>query len=625
MEQITGDMRPGSIRPLWQETPPQGVDGMRWVEIRRAAVKYRPRARLDFEEWMVWREFALAALAASQPRRMNSVGNRLGSFAHHIAFNRPDFTATTVGDVFSDRALRVTLLRSQALGLSASGCAHVKRNISAMRRGLLGDPLKFIHIANQPSSDVCALEIVKWISAHGRERERVMCEDIYRWFHHENIHEPFPKNIAVSLSVWCVENGFTYPLVQRLRAEHASKWARENIPPIVVLTLPSINPAFIHVTPVDAIVTRKALRGLDNSWNMNLPTIALSRGNTKGNNMEAQTVGPVQGQLSRAAIRREVAKREQGINGGVALLPPNLEHILDTIRLKVVSPSEWESIRPVVQSIMRRAHIRGEVSFKKIVRVIAAYAVWAQRNGYEPTIDVLMSESVIETWVKAGLSHERASTLNSYRGFVRRVASNVNPSFTAPVKAPRMARQSVRPPYTGPEIRRITELSRSVENPSYRGQSMAAIALGFGAGLDSSDLSVFRVEDVTDHGVEGIHVRVTAGRVREVWLMRIFEPLMREALRLLPPTGVLVCPERRRRSGPVSELYGKIHQIGNYPVPIDQARMRSTWLCVLLNAPIPLGALLTAAGLKTPTTLTDLVQFATNTHPTDMKSILQGA
>ncbi len=625
MIQVLANMKPADIHTLWPVSPPSGISDDKWKEIHRMAVKYRPRKNLEMELWELWRDFAIASLAASQPRRHASVGNRLGSFARHIEYNRPDFANCTVGEVFSDRALRVTLLRSKASGVSKPGCAHVKRDIASLRNGLLGDPLKFVHVANQPSSAVTPLEVVKWAAAHGREREKLISEDIFRWFHHEDIHNPFPKNKAVTLSAWCISQGFNGTFITGLRGQHALRWSHKFIQPVTVLSLPAIDAAFIRVTRTDEIVIEKALRGNADSWSMHLLAHATTVNQTKGFVLRpVPEIQPPRAK-SRAEIKREIVRRDEGMSLDIDALPDSLEFIMASIELKVVTPKEWEIIRPMVATIMRRAHIRGEVSFKRVLRVVAMYVSWARRNGYQLSLETLMAEEPIETWVKAGLSHEKASTRNSYRGFLRRVASFVNPSYTAPVKIDRIARQSVRPPYSGPEVRRIIELAEGIENPAYRGQAMASIALGLGAGLDSSDLAHLRIENVKDRGEDGIQIGIEEGRNRDLWLMHQFEPLLRSSMRLLPPTGVLVCPQRKRRSGPVSELYGKIVQIGNYPVPIEQGRMRATWLCALMNAPIPLIALLGAAGLSTATTLSDLMQYATNTHPTDLKSILQGA
>jgi len=101
-----------------------------------------------------------------------------------------------------------------------------------------------------------------------------------------------------------------------------------------------------------------------------------------------------------------------------------------------------------------------------------------------------------------------------------------------------------------------------------------------------------------------------------------YQEFLREGLAILPHQGTLFSAAELKNKGTVGRLYEKPRQIGNTPIAIDQARMRNTWLCVLMNMPIPANVVMVAAGLETGRTLGDLLQFANKATPTTLKEYM---
>ena len=105
------------------------------------------------------------------------------------------------------------------------------------------------------------------------------------------------------------------------------------------------------------------------------------------------------------------------------------------------------------------------------------------------------------------------------------------------------------------------------------------------------------------------------------------EALLREALdaHALARRGTAtplhgVKPDRRNGANRVASRAVTATGTG---VDVDVARLRATWLVACMSAPVPLGALLHAAGLRTPRTLADLLAHCPPPDPLAVAAVLR--
>ncbi len=97
-------------------------------------------------------------------------------------------------------------------------------------------------------------------------------------------------------------------------------------------------------------------------------------------------------------------------------------------------------------------------------------------------------------------------------------------------------------------------------------------------------------------------------RPRVVVVRRSYEELVRAGMLGLKPDNLLI-GEKVSRKSITGSVLATAEILGNAPF-IEQARMRSTWLTHLMISAIPLAVIMSAAGLESARSLTDLLPYA---------------
>ena len=132
-----------------------------------------------------------------------------------------------------------------------------------------------------------------------------------------------------------------------------------------------------------------------------------------------------------------------------------------------------------------------------VARFLAWFAAWPGRGGAGTgaliTVEELLASGVVESFVRLeGLGARSAST---YRSVIRRAVDSLDP-------APRRTKLAYRPgaaPYQPGDIDQFMFLAANQRTPGQRAALCTAIALGAGAGLDTSDL----------RGITPAHIQAT--------------------------------------------------------------------------------------------------------------------
>lgn len=623
--QINEETPVRAVLRIWQVNPPTAVMDSTWFEIQRRARNYSPSSESDRETWTVWRDFAIAALAASQPRRTQSIGGRLGNFTKHVRINHFDYATVTVGRLFSENSMKITRIYSQKVArMSKPNLAHLVRDLNALREGLLYPPRTFRHPATPGAPMSNDIALVQRAAHHARADIRDCAERVIEWFENSDHCYPAPEADVTRIRYWCIRRNVGDISMMNLRAEHALTQSKKPLSSIDVLGLPNVDATLIRPTTGGANTFRNHLRTDGTVWT--IPEIDREHRPEKDNTMQKplprNNTEIVKRRGSRAEARRIMKRSSEGLGSPAAQLTPDLENILSTIELRCMDSQCWQSVKPTVTEIMRRSHIRGHKSFSKHIRIVALYIRWAQMAQRDQSLESLLTTSEIEAWVSSGLTDLRSDTKATYRSLIRSIAAHANPNRDAPPIINRIPHRTAKAPYTSWEVTRLEALGRGVARERQRGQILTCIALGLGAGIDSAELVRLNLSAIKDHGTDGIEITITGSANREVWMLPQYWELLRDGLTLLPTRGPLFTPAQLKHNGTVGRLYETVKQIGRHPVSIEQGRMRNTWLCVLMNMPIPLNDLMTAAGLDTARTLGDLLPHAKKATPSSFGSYM---
>lgn len=247
---------------------------------------------------------------------------------------------------------------------------------------------------------------------------------------------------------------------------------------------------------------------------------------------------------------------------------------------KGVDRGAWPAVAETARAAVAAAEPGGVAAARKDLAVAARFLLWAYREGL-PDETSVFAEAHIERFA-ATLQAGEASQA-TYRSRLRRVAAAVNPAGM-PGRAqrqtrPRYRRQQLRPPYTPEEMAAFRGLVADQPTEARTRRLSAPLALSAGAGLRADELRGLTAAAVRRDGDDRFTVVVDGPRARRVPVLTSYAGLLEAAL----------------------------DGVGAADLPrLEIPRLRSTWLATLMAAPVPLAAILAAAGLTSANSLGDL-------------------
>ena len=253
---------------------------------------------------------------------------------------------------------------------------------------------------------------------------------------------------------------------------------------------------------------------------------------------------------------------------------------------------------------------------------------WATiRPGRADPVAPLVLEELLEVGlVDAYDAHLAAAGVpDGSRATRRSVLRRALRSLDATGRPAPIAYQPVASPYSPAECAAFVRLARHQPSPARRRELSFVVGLGLGAGLDGRDLRHIARDGFSDVDLgetsPGLSVTVAGGdRPRSVVVRRAYEPLVREALashdaarrgRTAPVLG----RSQARRNITTPVMTHAVTARAAETVAIEVNRLRATWLVAAMCAPVPLGTLLAAAGLRSARSLCDLLAHCPTPGP----------
>ncbi|WP_201465291.1 site-specific integrase [Janibacter melonis] len=262
-----------------------------------------------------------------------------------------------------------------------------------------------------------------------------------------------------------------------------------------------------------------------------------------------------------------------------------------------------------------------------IARFIAWYDRWPGRMGAisgDPiTPAELLAPGLVEIF--ATMQDLPGPSAATYRSAIRRALRTIDP-------APQSVRRSHRvgsPPYTTKEIDDFAFLAKNQRNHGPRVALCTAIAMGAGAGLDTSDLrnlTPAHLELITIGDSTVMMVHVEGPRARSVPMRAQFVDLMFDALESHRKLGKSddepLIGRNPDRINVMRPLTRKARTASGERIEVHQARLRNTWIVAAMCAAVPLSELMNAAGLTSPRTLELLLEYCPAQPPQVIHTVL---
>ena len=315
---------------------------------------------------------------------------------------------------------------------------------------------------------------------------------------------------------------------------------------------------------------------------------------------------------SRASIRRQrevvLAQRAQGAGP----LPQKFLQWLDRYTLTGAAKTHWPILRPFVLDVLQRTPKRGAVDLEKRTSDLAQFAAWLHTTGVPLDPSIAMVRPQVDEYCRTGMPESIQKSRADRRGRLRRIADQVNPE-NAPRRGQSIAREPMRAPYTSDEVAGILRAIMVQPTPTMVRQLCVCVGFGLGAGIDSSDLKLLFSRDIQTTP-DGIRVTIAGRNPRTVWVRRELEGVVARALEGADPRIPLIGFDTACHNV-TSRVFDRVTWVGGLP-KLDQNRLRTTWLAWLMQRPVPLSVICTAAGLKSTRTLFDLLKHIDTTTTT---------
>lgn len=304
----------------------------------------------------------------------------------------------------------------------------------------------------------------------------------------------------------------------------------------------------------------------------------------------------------------------------LSTLDPGVAEAIVSYRPKRVPAGRWASMAAVCRRLVASYGPASVQAAGNVGSMVAGFVEWAAaRPGRpSPTIPVGLEELLEVGLVDAYDAHLAAGGVpDGSRATRRSVLRRAVRSLDATERPAPIAYQPVAGPYSPAECAAFVRLARHQPSPARRRELSLVVGLGLGSGLDGRDLRHVARDSFVDvdlgETTPGLAVTVAGGdRPRSVVVRRAYEPLVREALASHDAarrgrTASVLGRSQSRRNITTPVLEHAVTARAGETVSIEVNRLRATWLVAAMCAPIPLGVLLAAAGLRSARSLCDLL------------------
>jgi len=310
-------------------------------------------------------------------------------------------------------------------------------------------------------------------------------------------------------------------------------------------------------------------------------------------------------------------------------LNADIEATIAAYRPGHFTAEQWTRIASTVRLAIRACAPTSSRWVHKQAGSVAGFVLWVDQLN-RATADapvaasMLLEPGLVDRYLDEAMADRPAASRATARSVLRRVVRNLS---GAPRE--RIEYAPVQAPYTPAECAAFVRLARNQPTKDLRRALSAMVALGLGAGLDGGDQREVTPADIVEidlgDGTTGLLVHVRGPRPRTVIVRAAYEPLLREAIdahnesRRGKHTPIYGLSKSRRNV--TSTVTSKSVTATGTGVDINAARLRATWLLACMNAPVPLNALLSAAGLKSARTLTDVLAYCPPADAADLQTV----
>lgn len=255
---------------------------------------------------------------------------------------------------------------------------------------------------------------------------------------------------------------------------------------------------------------------------------------------------------------------------------------------------------------------------KALLFAAGRLAGFGERVGLELSVEVLLSEAVIERFVLVGCEGLSPASVRTLRTNLRALARAVQ-RYPPPVPTP-LPRGRAKAPYSLAEIAGYLRLAQALSTRRRRMRASALVCLGAGAGIIAGELRHVRGSDVVARS--GGMIVCVSGRARSVPVLAHYQQPLLEAAAFAGENFIVGGREPGRRNI-THELCRALSSDRSLP-RLQSGRLRSSWLTVCAER-IGLGAFMQAAGISCSQRLGDLAAQLPAASESELVALLGGS
>jgi hypothetical protein len=284
----------------------------------------------------------------------------------------------------------------------------------------------------------------------------------------------------------------------------------------------------------------------------------------------------------------------------------------------LLDESAWAGVEEFVTETVSDAASRTRYPERELMQVFSRLAIWGQEEGLPLDTDRLLTEPIIEAFVRDGLPTYTVAGRANRRSQLRALRDALG--RTNAFKPEAMASSDPSAPYTKAEVRRLTKWAEAQPTDEYRRDALSILSLGLGAGLAAGEIADMRGSGIRIDSA-GIRVTVEATRSRTVQVRRDWEgPLLAHAAQA-KPDEFLIRPDRKASSR--NFLSNLVDRSAGPEFRPQSQRMRATWMVEHLTIGTPMQVLIDAAGVQSLEAFSRFLKFVPSVPEREARALLR--
>lgn len=267
--------------------------------------------------------------------------------------------------------------------------------------------------------------------------------------------------------------------------------------------------------------------------------------------------------------------------GGVLVTTPAavFEHYTPAAHL--ISPNEWDSIRPTALAACTAADYSTPASALQCMSTVTHFLAWATRQGLPLDLEQVFHPDHVERYTAHIAAGRSTETVATRRGYLRRVARACTTKAPWTVQPrPYAANVTLQPPYNEHEVKALWGAAHAQNNDQRTRVAQTLLCLGLGAGLKPGEMLQVSAANHVGRHPQDERLIVILLEDRVVPVLTEYAPLLVDLCHRYPD-GPLIGPHNPATKDPL----GKVRQNVEWPSSLEfkPARLRTTWMVSVLT------------------------------------------